>query len=58
MTRNSKDREQPAEASAIGALRRISAVELFAGSREVIVEHEGQYYRLRITSNGKLILTK
>jgi len=29
-----------------------------AGTREVIVEHRGQQYRLRVTSNGKLILTK
>jgi hemin uptake protein HemP len=38
--------------------RHISAVDLFAGAREVILEHDGQRYRLRITSNGKLILTK
>lgn len=38
--------------------RRISAADLFAGAREVILEHDGQNYRLRITANGKLILTK
>jgi len=32
--------------------------ELLAGTRQAILEHNGQDYRLRITSNGKLILTK
>jgi hemin uptake protein HemP len=31
---------------------------LLAGEREAILEHDGQDYRLRITANGKLILTK
>lgn len=38
--------------------RLVSAADLFGDAREVIVEHDGQHYRLRITSNGKLILTK
>ncbi len=37
---------------------RIAAARLLDGRREVILEHEGQEYRLRLTSNGKLILTK
>jgi hemin uptake protein HemP len=32
--------------------------ELLRGGREAILEHHGQDYRLRITQNGKLILTK
>ena len=40
------------------ALRRLRVAELLAGDREVILEHSGQDYRLRITANGKLILTK
>jgi len=28
------------------------------GLREITIEHQGQFYRLRITRNGKLILTK
>lgn len=31
---------------------------LLAGAREVIIEHRGQDYLLRLTSSGKLILTK
>ena len=37
---------------------RIKVSELLAGAREAILEHDGQEYRLRITANGKLILTK
>ena len=38
--------------------RRVRIVDLLDGKREVILEHDGQDYRLRITNNGKLILTK
>lgn len=31
---------------------------LFKGQQELIIEHHGQPYRLRITALGKLILTK
>jgi hemin uptake protein HemP len=45
-------------AAPAGALRRLKVSELLQGKREAILEHEGQDYRLRITANGKLILTK
>ena len=32
--------------------------QLLGSDREAILEHDGQDYRLRITANGKLILTK
>ncbi len=32
--------------------------QLAAGSREVLISHQGQIYRLRETRNGKLILNK
>jgi hemin uptake protein HemP len=38
--------------------RRLKVSELLGGDREAILEHDGQEYRLRITANGKLILTK
>jgi len=38
--------------------RRIDLHDLLNGAREAIILHEGQEYRLRITSNAKLILTK
>ena len=31
--------------------------ELFHGARAIIIDHEGRQYQLRITQNGKLILT-
>jgi hemin uptake protein HemP len=34
------------------------SVDMFAGAKEVIIEHDGATYRLRQTSQGKLILTK
>ena len=36
----------------------INSINLFAVSREIRINHEGEEYRLRITSNNKLILTK
>jgi len=38
--------------------KRIDSSRLLAGSREVVIEHAGQEYRLRLTRNDKLILTK
>jgi hemin uptake protein HemP len=34
------------------------SVDMFAGAKEVLIEHHGATYRLRETSQGKLILTK
>ena len=45
-------------AAAAGRPRRLKVSDLLAGEREAILEHDGQDYRLRITANGKLILTK
>ena len=36
----------------------LDARELFSGSREIVIEHEGVRYRLRITRRNKLILQK
>jgi hemin uptake protein HemP len=36
----------------------ISAQDLFAGQREIRIEHAGEMYRLRITRRNKLILQK
>jgi len=40
---------------AISCLR---SEELFGKAREILIEHSGAYYRLRITQSNKLILTK
>jgi hemin uptake protein HemP len=39
------------------ATRKIASRELFNGAREVVIDHHGRTYFLRITQNGKLILT-
>lgn len=36
----------------------IASAALFAGQREVHILHQGEQYRLRITRQDKLILTK
>ncbi len=41
-----------------GTPRVIESRVLFSGGREVLIRHEGQLYRLRLTRHGKLILTK
>jgi hemin uptake protein HemP len=38
--------------------RIIEAREIFTDGREVIIVHNEERYRLRVTSKGKLILTK
>lgn len=40
------------------AVPRILSEELFAGAREIIIQHQGLDYRLRLTSQNKLILNK
>lgn len=61
-----EDRDETAE-QALGsepvpdrkiAIRRINASALFDAGREVIIEHNGEAYRLRVTSKGRLVLTK
>jgi hemin uptake protein HemP len=46
------------DASANEAELVFTSQELLQGRREVTIEHEGQKYRLRVTSRGKLYLTK
>jgi hemin uptake protein HemP len=38
--------------------QRIDSRRLLAGKNELVIEHAGQEYRLRLTRNDKLILTK
>ena len=38
--------------------QRLDSRDLFVGTREIIIAHEGESYRLRLTSQNKLILTK
>ncbi|RTL26704.1 MAG: hemin uptake protein HemP [Burkholderiales bacterium] len=36
----------------------VDSQRLFDGHRELIIQHQGEFYRLRITRHDKLILTK
>lgn len=36
----------------------ISSAQLFRGRQAFLIEHQGEHYQLRITRQGKLILTK
>ena len=36
----------------------VTSEELLGGARSIAIRHEGQEYRLQVTRNGKLILTK
>lgn len=38
--------------------RRLLSADLLAGGREAVIVHGQDEYRLRVTGNGKLILTK
>ncbi len=37
---------------------RFDSSELFASAREITIAHSGEIYRLRLTAQNKLILTK
>ncbi|HXD37287.1 MAG TPA: hemin uptake protein HemP [Rhodanobacter sp.] len=40
------------------AVRRVSSLVLLDGARELVIQHQGNEYHLRLTRNDKLILTK
>jgi hemin uptake protein HemP len=45
-------RPQPADT------RTLDSAALFAGRTEIVIDHDGALYRLKITRQGKLILNK
>jgi len=47
-----------APASPDAATRRVSSQSLLKGERELVIQHQGNEYHLRLTRNDKLILTK
>lgn len=52
------EQHAPSSLASPDRAKRISSAELFGGAREVLIDHSGETYRLRHTSQGKLILTK
>ena len=59
-SKDDPDAPEPVPPETAGTVRprRIEVSELLDGQREAILVHGDQEYRLRITANGKLILTK
>ena len=48
----------PIPGSGAGGQRSFKSADILGGDREVVIEHDGERYRLRLTGKGKLILTK
>ena len=46
------------ERSVVIANNRIDSQALFDGNREIVIAHGSEIYRLRVTAQNKLILTK
>ncbi|HEY0198518.1 MAG TPA: hemin uptake protein HemP [Rhodanobacter sp.] len=51
-------RRSPAVSAAADVPRHITSQALLDGGREVVIQHQGGEYHLRLTRNDKLILTK
>ena len=60
MTRKGPDDVAPSDAGDTRNRQpiRIQLANLLEGGREAIIVHNGEDYRLRVTANGMLILTK
>ena len=48
---------QTAKAQPAPELKRVSSEALLGTRKELVILHNGREYRLRLTQNGKLILT-
>lgn len=48
----------PEPQTGLGKVPRIASARLLGAAQELHIEHRGEIYRLRKTSQGKLILTK
>lgn len=50
--------EHTPESRPVAGLKAVASAELFGGETEILILHNGEQYRLRITRQDKLILTK
>jgi len=50
--------QAPAVTQGAGGARHIDSAALLGSRGEVLINHRQQVYRLRVTAQGKLILTK
>ena len=53
-----EDERAPADSMRPDSLRRVPLSRILGNDREIVIEFNGADYRLRITRNQKLILTK
>ena len=53
-----RDDEAATRLPALNKVRTITSAALFAGGKELVIEHANERYVLRHTNLGKLILTK
>ncbi|MDO1528232.1 hemin uptake protein HemP [Fulvimonas sp. R45] len=51
-------KKRPAGAAPALPVQRLSSRSLLGDARELVIEHQGSEYHLRLTRNDKLILTK
>lgn len=49
---------QVSPSSAKRSVREVDSCELLRGESELLIRHDGELYRLKLTRNGKLILQK
>lgn len=49
--------KQPSSAGTSAAPVKVASDVLLGHRREIVITHNGREYRLRVTQNGKLILT-
>jgi len=54
----SSDAARPSLPADSDGIRYVTSSDLFAGAREVVIQHERHRYRLKITSKGGMILNK
>jgi hemin uptake protein HemP len=56
--RSAEVRSPDTEVARGPAIPLLRSEELFGKAREILIEHSGGFYRLRVTHSNKLILTK
>jgi len=52
------DKKNAPKFAPVSPVKETTSEALFAGERELVIKHSGEDYRLRLTNQGKLILTK
>jgi hemin uptake protein HemP len=55
---SSSDADRAAAIAPRFAIPRVDSLRLLDGGRELVIQHGAEEYRLRLTRNDKLILTK